>query len=312
MSVVSLKHVFGVVVLFVVVFGIAGVQLFGGDLHSRCFLVPDNSTGNASLGNTSARANISALLVAHPDPEVSVTGILCGPEFACPMDLGRRTQCLGSGSDWPRTLNGDRPANYLSGGVSSFDNFASACLLIFQLSTLDSWGPTTFVFMRSSGEWQAVIFILLIVFVGNFCLLNIVQAVITKAYADASSAAAFEISDEEVERMIIALHSMSSWLSQGNFMTFSRSHVEQLIRQQRQHHGITHDGHDLETVQAHEAHKEDVHQAIVEGDSAAMATMSKKWTLHTRTSLQSAFHGLFHDSLLLVLYRTAGYFVLRG
>jgi len=90
------------------------------------------------------------------------------PGFLCPAG----TICLG-GPDLPN----------INEGVTSFDNFLYTSLTNFQVTTLEGWTFVMYRTMDATSGW-ALIFFVLLVFVGAMFVVNLVLAVITNVYDD--------------------------------------------------------------------------------------------------------------------------------
>lgn len=121
--------------IFLMVFAIAGLQLWHGILRNHCI---DISTGVD-------------------------TGVVCG-DLSCPDD----TEC-------GNTLNNP---DY---GVMSFDNFLSTYLVVFQCVTLEGWTSVLFGIQKAFSRYAVVYFVIL-EFIGAYMLVNLTLAVIKGAF----------------------------------------------------------------------------------------------------------------------------------
>ena len=193
-SVPMIANVMLFCVFFFTIFGIFGLQVFMGTLRNRCFTVVTETTCAAdhaenedavycrdvvpSFGND---LNVTAaVLLADDDEQTCTNHTLNWPGYRCP--------------EGQMCLKGNNP-NY---GITNFDDFAYACLTIFQCITLEGWTPIMYMTMDSVTGWTVVYFLLL-VFTGGFFLLNLALAVITEVYDEESTDAKEEAASEEIE-----------------------------------------------------------------------------------------------------------------
>ena len=145
-----------VVVQFVfLVFAIAGLQLFGGLQKRRCF---DEATG---------------VTYAYGFGEILCNGTdNCPGGYICGKQL--------SNPDY---------------GVTSFDNFGEAFLMVFQVTTMEGWTLIMVQIQRVFTD-LAILYFILLVFIGNFFLLNLLLAVIIVKFTEAQNEQKL---DEELE-----------------------------------------------------------------------------------------------------------------
>jgi len=68
-------------------------------------------------------------------------------------------------------------------GVTSFDNFFYALLVVFQSVTLEGWSEIMVQVQKTSSRWTSLFFMPLI-FIGAFFLLNLTLAVINSRFND--------------------------------------------------------------------------------------------------------------------------------
>jgi len=71
-------------------------------------------------------------------------------------------------------------------GVTSFDNFAEAFLMVFQVTTMEGWTLIMVQIQRVFTD-LAILYFILLVFVGNFFLLNLLLAVIIVKFTEAQN-----------------------------------------------------------------------------------------------------------------------------
>lgn len=146
------------ILLFVyLLFAIAGLNLFNGVLHRRCI----SEFGVISANNT-----------------------YCNDNSACPTGFS----CASSFTD---SLTGIT-TNYTNpdSGVTSFDNIASSMLMVFQITSTEGWF-TILGYLQTAfpGAFQAIVilYFVILIFIGNFFLLNLMLAVIIVKFNESQS-----------------------------------------------------------------------------------------------------------------------------
>ena len=160
---------------FFFVFGIIGVQLWGGVLKSRCF-----------YNTTNVFANETVWLVAD--------GEFCA--FQCPggKSTGKCTQPMdGSscGTRWNGTefqvgecMQYENP-NF---GAGSFDNIGDGIITVFTSVTLEGWVDVMYALYHSFGaNWLVSTYFVLLVVFGSFFVMNLAMAVIWDEYEAADT-----------------------------------------------------------------------------------------------------------------------------
>ncbi|KDO30708.1 hypothetical protein SPRG_04611 [Saprolegnia parasitica CBS 223.65] len=138
-----LVHVGHLMLVVLVIFAIAGVNLFQGALHQQC----DNEYVDGS-------------------------GPRCG---------GGRT-CPNNGTCSAYVVNTTTLYRDLNDGYTSFDHFGLALLTVIEVVSFSNWGQTLFALVEAKSRAAALYFVLLIP-VGGYFVVNLVIAVIHDAYA---------------------------------------------------------------------------------------------------------------------------------
>jgi hypothetical protein len=136
-----LVDVMSMFLFLITVFGILGVQLFGGVMTQRCF--------NASTGALSAPF---------------------GPYDLCSTTLGVGYQCPEGSFCATDTIN----PNY---GLTSFDSIPVSLLTLLQIVSLEGWADIMYALMKVDGGLVPLYFVVLIL-IGSFFVVNLVTAVI--------------------------------------------------------------------------------------------------------------------------------------
>jgi len=130
LSVVAIARVALILSLLFFIFGIAGVTLFGGVLHQRCF----DSNGMTLEGDRVCSTTSAGLFQ-------------CPNGYSCKADAGNPFF-----------------------GVVSFDDFPSALLQIFQTITMASWSNILYALMDGVSPFVFIYFFLLILLISFFAL----------------------------------------------------------------------------------------------------------------------------------------------
>ena len=155
---------FGTLILmYLVVFSIIGVQLYSGRLNNRCFAAPGG-----------AGPPVDAARVCSP----GAAGYKCPDGQTCR----------------PFTPGNSRIAYPYTPGL--FDNVLVGTVTIFQITSGVGWVDAMYILMDATGS-SAVLFVVATILVGAFFLLNLVTAVLVDAYQ--AKLEGTEEADEEAE-----------------------------------------------------------------------------------------------------------------
>ncbi|KAM9387524.1 sodium channel protein type 5 subunit alpha-like [Phaethornis superciliosus] len=181
-SVKKLTDVLILTVFCLSVFALIGLQLFMGQLTSKCVL-------SSSIDSYSDSLCKEAKLYEKTDEDIcyrmnkSSEILLCGfssePEKECPQNYS----CvkIGKNPDF---------------GYTSFDHFGWAFLSLFRLMTQDCWERLYRQTIRTSGK-SYIIFFLGVIFLCSFYLFNLILAVVTMAYEEQNRATRAETEAKE-------------------------------------------------------------------------------------------------------------------
>lgn len=176
----QLGNIFVVFVYVLIVFGLLGLSLFQGALGRRCVQADPGDPGSPLLDATGGY-----VLETPDEPDATCTsfrgafsGHLCGDGFLC-VETGM----------------------YPNLGVSRFTNFFWTSLLNFQVTTLEGWTVVMYLTMDATSGFALLYFVIL-VFVGALFLVNLVLAVITSVYDTNSGGEDAEKQEEEVFRVL--------------------------------------------------------------------------------------------------------------
>uniref|UniRef100_A0A8C3TQ06 Sodium channel protein n=1 Tax=Catharus ustulatus TaxID=91951 RepID=A0A8C3TQ06_CATUS len=174
----SVKKLVDVLILTVFclsVFALIGLQLFMGNLRSKCVL-------NKTLYNDSLCKD-PKIYVPNDEGKYSSEILLCGytgePNEECPKNY--TCEKIGSNPDF---------------GYTSFDHFGWAFLSVFRLMTQDSWERLYRQTIRTSGV-SSVFFFMAVIFFCAFYLFNLILAVVTMAYEEENRATHAETEAKE-------------------------------------------------------------------------------------------------------------------
>ncbi|XP_054475825.1 sodium channel protein type 4 subunit alpha B-like [Anoplopoma fimbria] len=174
----SLKGLASVIVLMVLclsVLALIGLQLFMGNLKSKCVILWPESTGihyNESINNS-----INYYFLPH-----QYDALLCGNS----SDSGRCPEgftCLKAGNN----------PNY---GYTNFDSFGWSLLSVVRLMTKDFWENLVQMTLRAAGKLYMTFFVL-VVFPGCFCVLSLTVAVVAMASSERDEDAVTKLKQRE-------------------------------------------------------------------------------------------------------------------
>lgn len=119
-SIPQLLNVLGLCAFIFFMFGIVGIQLFGGKLSQRCHFPGSPPTVNDDDGQLCSTSGSSGR--------------------QCPVVGGVQTVCLDTGTS----------VNY---GITNFDNIGTAFLTIFQCITLEGWVDVMYWISETMSMW---------------------------------------------------------------------------------------------------------------------------------------------------------------
>uniref|UniRef100_H2ZHJ9 Sodium channel protein n=1 Tax=Ciona savignyi TaxID=51511 RepID=H2ZHJ9_CIOSA len=160
-SMKPLGEVMFIMGFLLIIVSLIALQAYQGVLRRRCVIYPPSGLSDQQYFNfTHDSANFNDV-----DGEQVVCGNSTGSGI-CPVNY----VCLPDVSDNP---------NY---GHTNFDHMGYALLTSFQLLTLDYWENVYNMIIRAEGPWN-VLFFFMSVFLGPFYLLNLLLAVVTRAYS---------------------------------------------------------------------------------------------------------------------------------
>ncbi|CAM9972784.1 unnamed protein product [Lampetra fluviatilis] len=146
-AMVPLLHIGLLVLFFIIIYAIIGLELFMGKMHKTCYY-----TGTGLLAD---------------DEEVVAPCAFAGSGRQCARN---GTECR---SDWAGPND----------GVTNFDSFGFAMLTVFQCITLEGWTDVLYWVNDAVGnDWPWIYFVNLII-VGSFFVLNLVLGVLSGEFS---------------------------------------------------------------------------------------------------------------------------------
>nr|XP_032828240.1 voltage-dependent L-type calcium channel subunit alpha-1D-like [Petromyzon marinus] len=146
-AMVPLLHIGLLVLFFIIIYAIIGLELFMGKMHKTCYY-----TGTGMLAD---------------DEEVVAPCAFAGSGRQCARN---GTECR---SDWAGPND----------GVTNFDSFGFAMLTVFQCITLEGWTDVLYWVNDAVGnDWPWIYFVNLII-VGSFFVLNLVLGVLSGEFS---------------------------------------------------------------------------------------------------------------------------------
>ena len=138
-------------------YGILGVQQFGGTMYKRCRFTEEPVDGKWPFDDSIG---------------------LCEIDSDClPGQFCRHPQQAGLSRDIDSPID----QSLIGYGLLQFDSLPDAMLTVFQMITLESWTQVMYNLMDSSMSWMAIFYSVSLILVGSFFLLNVILAVMADA-----------------------------------------------------------------------------------------------------------------------------------
>lgn len=162
-SIPMISNVLILSIFMLLVFGIFGMQVFGGVLRNRCFNVGPDDQG----------VETATLLDIYPSDDADNTyrDQTC-TNATTPFWPGY--QCKGEGFVC-------LPYKNINDGYSGFDNMVMAFLTIFQMVTFSGW-PNVMYSIQDGTSGLAFAYCVVVVYVGGFFVIELFLAVIADTY----------------------------------------------------------------------------------------------------------------------------------
>ena len=188
--------------LVFLVFGITGVQLLNGLFLNRCFPegeseVPVDPDTVCTLG-TAERD----LWLLFYDNVQRVEDMLRIPDPLKPWYAQRQQDYFGYVCESDQVCGSFENPNY---GVTSFDNFYWASLVVFQVLTLEGWTDIMY-WAQDATYFNIWVYFVGIVLIGSFFVVNMATAVLTDSYFKSND----EMDEEEQEEEEVAKKEVAS------------------------------------------------------------------------------------------------------
>ncbi|XP_053794496.1 sodium channel protein type 5 subunit alpha-like [Vidua chalybeata] len=191
----SVKKLLDVLILTVFclsVFALIGLQLFMGNLKSKCVLnvtqYNDSLCKDPKIYVPNDKGKCFYFLPLHnpyfcyrlkDSSEILLCGYSADPKKECPENY--TCEKIGSNPDF---------------GYTSFDHFGWAFLSVFRLMTQDYWERLYRQTIRTSGV-SCIFFFMAVIFFCSFYLFNLILAVVTMAYEEENRATRAETEAKE-------------------------------------------------------------------------------------------------------------------
>ncbi|KFW89401.1 Sodium channel protein type 5 subunit alpha, partial [Phalacrocorax carbo] len=179
-SVKKLTDVLILTVFCLSIFALIGLQLFMGNLTSKCVL--NNATYNDTLCEDAkiyVPNDADICYRMNKSTEILLCGFSSNPAKEGPENYSCRK--IGRNPDF---------------GYTSFDHFGWAFLSLFRLMTQDYWERLYRQTIRTSGK-NCILFFLGVIFLCSFYLFNLILAVVTMAYEEQNRATVAETEAKE-------------------------------------------------------------------------------------------------------------------
>eukprot|EP00898_Chlorokybus_atmophyticus_P005588 jgi/Chlat1/602/Chrsp103S00955 len=184
-SLPMLANVFLVLVVLCAMFGILGVQIFGGVLRNRCYGDNDTTLSTATASNFSL-VGMEFKNYVPPGYDVVDVDRVCtnsttwwaGHHCNATLQQAMVGESYSYHSCQARVC---LPYANPESGAVNFDNMLYASLNLFQVFTLQGWSGIMYECQDGTSGW-AFIYFLFLVFIGGFFLVNLALAVIYEVY----------------------------------------------------------------------------------------------------------------------------------
>uniref|UniRef100_UPI00358E9D2A sodium channel protein type 3 subunit alpha-like n=1 Tax=Myxine glutinosa TaxID=7769 RepID=UPI00358E9D2A len=184
----SVKKLLDVTILTIFclsIFALVGLQLFMGNLKHKCVRWPPPWSADKERDDVTWD-NETEHYIRNEDNyyKLDNVSLLCGnSSMAGQCPEGYMCLKVGENPDY---------------GYTNYDNFGWAFLSLFRLMTQDYWENLFQKTLRASGKVYMIFFIM-VIFLGSFYLINLILAVVAKAYEDQERASENEEAEEEAE-----------------------------------------------------------------------------------------------------------------
>lgn len=165
-SIPQLSNVVGILLFFLVLFGILGVQLLGGKLRHQCWAADDDGVW----------ASTEDVCNPFGDPLT----YSCPPPAECrcgASGLPPNVSLDASGASRSACVEADNPNN----GMNHFDHLWAAVITLFQAITLEGWTDEMYRAQDGAGNFLWIYFVLAIAF-GAFLIVQLFLAVLSEAF----------------------------------------------------------------------------------------------------------------------------------
>ncbi|KAJ7408210.1 hypothetical protein WISP_122266 [Willisornis vidua] len=179
-SVKKLADVLILTVFCLSIFALIGLQLFMGNLKSKCVL--NNTEYNDSLCK-------DPKIYVPNDEDICHRMNSSSEILLCEFGPGRDKGC-------PENYTCMKIGQNPDFGYTSFDHFGWAFLSVFRLMTQDSWERLYRQTIRSTGV-TCILFFMAVIFFCSFYLFNLILAVVTMAYEEQNRATRAETEAKE-------------------------------------------------------------------------------------------------------------------
>ncbi|KAM3680581.1 sodium channel protein type 5 subunit alpha-like [Ammospiza maritima maritima] len=179
-SVRKLLDVLILTVFCLSIFALIGLQLFMGNLKSKCIL--DKTQYNDSLCK-------EAKIYVPNDAEQCFRLKDTSEILLCEYSGGNKSGC-------PENYTCEKIGKNPDFGYTSFDHFGWAFLSVFRLMTQDNWERLYRQTIRTSGV-SCIFFFMAVIFFCSFYLFNLILAVVTMAYEEENRATRAETEAKE-------------------------------------------------------------------------------------------------------------------
>lgn len=208
-SLYSLVNVVMLLLFFMLVYGIIGIEILSGVLRGRCYFDPKNNVFPPSVEARLFSQQIPYLVESLQlegawNPDTSICSMEMGEDACDPQVINGavyNTTCSVKqwcNTDWCDNLWNENPYG-MGGGFLSYDNFGSALLTIIQVLTNEGWVDVMYSYQDGLSVWGSRVFHISWVLLGSFFVIQLALAVLSHSFVQAQE-------EEETAKEREALH----------------------------------------------------------------------------------------------------------
>eukprot|EP00398_MALV-I-01_sp_L67-1_P000315 gene315-275_t len=201
MSVPRLGNVAGIMAFLLTILGILGINFFSGSMYRQCRITPEpvwndvyncwgwpacSTDGDPALGHLHCEERLCGGRYECLEP------LTCGstniqepydkfkPSFNGSYDMQGFDWCQDTGT-WMDT-DPEYKLDWLNYGLTNFDNFAVAFLVLLQCITMEGWVFMMYLCQDGFSDWFGFVYFVVCIVLGSFFLMNVALAVVWESF----------------------------------------------------------------------------------------------------------------------------------